>query len=126
MARYNPYGLSEHLKPGVCYIYALCEPGTLEVRYVGKAEVSVLDRWQGHMGAARRGVENPVSRWIAEWQKVGKEPTPIMLTECPNKIRREVERAWVQLFVDNGYQLLNVQLNSTKHPHPERGIRRHP
>lgn len=116
MARHNPYGLSEHLKPGVCYIYALCEPGTLEVRYIGKAEISVLDRWQGHLGAARRGLTSPVSFWIARCLAAGKEPTPIMLTECPLEMKRQVERAWATLFVDNGYQLLNVQYNAAQHP----------
>lgn len=124
MAKNNPYNLSDRYKPGVEFIYALCEPDTLEVRYVGKAQNGVLGRWITHVSCARRGMTSPVSQWIAGWLAVGKEPTPIMLTECSRKIADDVERAWVQLFVDNGYQLLNVQLNSTQRPGYWRGKRR--
>ena len=33
-----------------------------------------------------------------------------MLTECPRSMEKQVERAWVHLFQDNGYDLLNVKL----------------
>ena len=113
MPRHNPYGLSEQWKPGIASIYALCEPDTLEVRYVGRCEYDVLGRWYTHLSAARRGKTPPVYRWIAGWLALGKEPTPITLTECPRKMAKDVERAWVHLFEDNGYQLLNVALVKT-------------
>ena len=36
-----------------------------------------------------------------------------MLTECPHGMEKQVERAWVHLFEDNGYKLLNVALVKT-------------
>ena len=97
-------------------IYALCEPGTLEVRYVGKAQKSLEKRWHGHLTAARRGKSSLVTKWIAGWLATGKEPTMILLAECPERMEKAVEQAWVQLFVDNGYQLLNVHFNPSQHP----------
>lgn len=109
----NPHNLSEQWKPGVTFIYAICEPGTDEVRYIGRCRSGVLGRWYTHLSAARRGKTPPVSRWIAECLAQGKEPRPIMLAECPHDVEKQVERAWVRLFEDNGYRLLNVALVKT-------------
>jgi hypothetical protein len=106
----NPYNLNDHWKPGQAFIYALCEPDSDEVRYIGKAECNVLNRWTTHLSAARRGASTPVARWMASLLAEGKEPRPIMLAECPIKMVKDVERAWVHLFEDNGYKLLNVAL----------------
>ena len=91
-------------------IYALCEPGTLEARYIGRSGCDIRKRLGIHIAAAKRGGTAPVNLWIRELVANNQEPSVILLGECPTKMVKSVERAWVHLFQDNGYNLLNVQL----------------
>lgn len=53
-------------------IYALCEPGTLEVRYIGKANNSAK-RFAAHIRASRCRV-TPKDNWIAGLVAAGSAP----------------------------------------------------
>ena len=45
-------------------IYALADPNTHEVRYVGQTTQPLSRRLAHHMGAARRNVQKPVYDWL--------------------------------------------------------------
>ena len=87
-------------------IYALCEPGTLTVRYVGRTKHAVMKRVKEHCEKARSFPERPVEEWIAQ---LGKQPDYIELATCPPDLSREVEKAWILLFIDNGCNMLNTR-----------------
>jgi hypothetical protein len=46
------------------YIYALADPDTHQVRYVGRTGQTPEQRLYNHLGAARRGDDAPVYEWI--------------------------------------------------------------
>ena len=87
-------------------IYALCEPGTLEVRYVGRTKHAVIKRVKEHCEKARYFPERPIEKWIAQ---LGRQPDYIELATCPPDLSREVEKAWILLFIDNGCNMLNTR-----------------
>jgi hypothetical protein len=67
-------------------IYALVDPRTHQVRYVGKTSKPIGERLGHHVGAARRNVKKPVYDWIR-----GLHPTPpiiIVLQEVRGVIGR--------------------------------------
>jgi hypothetical protein len=112
-------------------IYALCEPGTLTVRYVGLTKYPVEHRVKHHLNnATRRFSPNyPVNQWI---RSLGCQPDYVELETCHPDMARQVEKAWILLFIENGYDMLNV-LNCDKRgkrtfhqpcPSPKRGQKR--
>lgn len=87
-------------------IYALCEPGSFDVRYVGKTKQAVKERLYEHIATAKASRRNHLYEWI---NRLGKYPDTVLLATCPSDIVRDVERAWIILFIDNGYDMLNVR-----------------
>jgi hypothetical protein len=45
-------------------VYALVDPNTLQVRYVGRTSQTAARRLRHHLGAARRGSPKSVYAWI--------------------------------------------------------------
>jgi len=93
-------------------IYALCEPGTLTVRYVGMTKYPVDYRVKSHLDYAigKHPGNTPVNKWI---RSLGCQPDYVELETCHPDIARQVEKAWILLFIENGYDMLNV-LNCDK------------
>ena len=87
-------------------IYALCEPGTLTARYVGRTRHSIAKRVKHHVAKARVFSYPPVYAWI---NSLGEAPNVVLLATCPGEVVRDVERAWILLFIDNGYDMLNIR-----------------
>ncbi len=50
-------------------IYALVDPNTHQVRYVGRTNQTAQRRYQLHMNAARRGVWNTAQAAETKWMK---------------------------------------------------------
>ena len=80
-------------------IYALCDPLTDEVRYVGKTVRSLRDRLMQHRRAARRG-SLPVNRWMLKHEGVRLTGPFIKLLEIvqPGADWAARERAWISEF----------------------------
>lgn len=89
-------------------IYALCDPDTEEVRYIGKTSAGIDDRMKNHLSMARRGDSAYKSRWIRTLLREGKNPEGVALELVYNKDSwEERERWWIRFCKDLGCRLTN-------------------
>ena len=88
----------------VSEIYALLEPDTGAIRYIGKARNS-MHRFDRHMKDRNRR-DYPVYRWINKLVSEGKSPDMIVLEVSDNW--PEAERRLIELSRARGCRLLNV------------------
>ena len=61
-------------------IYALCDPDTQRIRYIGKAK-NAAKRLKSHLAEKRR-THYPVYRWIAKLRSEGRMPVLRILETC--------------------------------------------
>lgn len=87
-------------------IYALCDPETKRVRYVGQTRGRVRQRVQGHVtGSHRLRHRHRVAHWLAAlptepaWRVLEHEVPAANLDEC--------EAKWVRVMRNAGEDLLN-------------------
>lgn len=85
------------------FIYALCDPRTLEVRYVGKADdpyrrycQHLIDKYPCHK-----------NRWISSILLIGLNPILQILEQCDDSIWQERERNWIAFENKIGCRLTN-------------------
>jgi hypothetical protein len=77
-------------------IYALCDPDTLEIRYVGQTRVSTERRLKQHIYAASRGKPFRSSKWIRSLVASGRRPV-LQVLEIVNKTELDTaETAWIK------------------------------
>lgn len=84
-------------------IYALCEPDTKTIRYVGKAK-SVSKRMTAHRNE-KRGTRK--CRWLASLAQRGVVPTLIVLENVQSQSWQKAERKWIARCRLAGYDLTN-------------------
>lgn len=86
-------------------IYALIDPSTDEIRYIGKTVQRSDVRLQQH-------VESPTNanmrKWIANLRAVGMEPKIRLITCCPIAEWQHHESRWIRWARELGARLLNV------------------
>jgi hypothetical protein len=87
------------------FVYALCDPVSASVRYVGITRQTLKLRLKSHVAAARKGKGQYVSRWIATILAAGLRPT-IVKVETTNDYFRE--KFWIQHYKTNGAKLTNL------------------
>ncbi|MDH1341897.1 GIY-YIG nuclease family protein [Ectopseudomonas oleovorans] len=90
--------------PAMVAIYALCDPGTGEIRYVGKASDPAA-RLKSHLRDARRRA-TPVYRWINKLGRSSQQPTMRVLVWTDDW--RTDERRQITILRAEGCRLLNV------------------
>lgn len=73
-------------------IYALCEPDTGQIRYIGKAN-DAARRFKGHLRERRR--QTPVYRWIGALRARGLVPKLSVIETCPPDEWRNRERVLI-------------------------------
>lgn len=88
------------------FIYALTEPGTRTIRYLGKA-VKPKRRCVRHIHDAKKGEAWHVSRWIRKLLRVGQRPDVHILCEVPHNDWERFERAFIALGRQAGLDLTN-------------------
>lgn len=91
-------------KAVICGIYALTDPETGDVRYVGQAR-NIHKRYRQHCnlnGCAKL----PKNRWAAKLARQGAEPGLKVLEETADLDAREIH--WIQLLRSQGAKLMNV------------------
>jgi len=95
-------------KPAVTFIYALCEPDTEHVRYVGKSNNPVL-RLRRHIKNAKDGHQFHCPNWIRSVLRLGLKPTLKVLEECTVENWKEREVFWIEHFRNEGFDLTNCK-----------------
>jgi len=85
------------------FIYALKEPDTGEIRYIGKAE-DVNKRYANHFADRET---NHRTNWIKSLVARGLKPDLEILDEVPEEYWRQWEVAWIEYFRESGAKLVN-------------------
>jgi hypothetical protein len=108
------YAFQELLRSDLGVIYALCDPITLEFRYVGQTLVPLAERLRGHVKdaiAAAEGKKNRDNynyRWIRSVLRNGNEPIiQILDLVDPADINR-AEIEWIKTLRALGCRLTNA------------------
>ena len=92
----------ENIKNKVTYIYALGDPDTGEIRYVG-ASTNPERRIVTHYACG--SLEK--KRYFDNLKKAEKRPVLHIVEKCHTSIRWEREGYWIQHYIKNGNRLLN-------------------
>lgn len=96
------------MKARMTWIYALCEPDTMEPRYVGKTCNAMCDRHTAHLRAAKRP-RLPVHRWLSSLDRDGKgsaiKALELVAADGDWAAR---EKFWIRNFREAGIPLLNL------------------
>ena len=93
----------------VLWIYALTEPGSKEVRYIGKS-TNPKRRYYEHVqrAASYRGEHyTHTARWIRTLHTRGQKPGLTLLECIPKELWAERERWWIQEYKRVGARLTN-------------------
>ena len=99
--KYDSKGLQGHT-----YIYALCDPDTNEVRYVGKAD-NPTERYKAHLLTVGRPNTHRKA-WVQSLIRQGKKPLLKLLEEVTGDNWRERERWWIAEMRHRGARLTNL------------------
>lgn len=91
------------------FVYALCEPDTGAVRYIG-ITTSPKTRLQGHISECKRAKLSALPKvvWLRQVLASGQVPTLHVLQQCTAEDWAQAERRWIQHFREAGAQLTNV------------------
>lgn len=89
------------------YLYALCEPGTTRVRYIGKAGDPVR-RLRCHLTPASLREKSHRSDWLKSLLARGLKPELMILAEVREEAWQEAERLLIAGFKEMGYDLTNT------------------
>lgn len=88
------------------FIYALCEPDTGEVRYIGKADDPEI-RFRRHLRLEAADFNTHKSRWVRSIRSKGLLPKLEILCKASRDNWREVERLQIRLAKMCGLDLVN-------------------
>lgn len=91
----------------IVYIYALVDPDTNEVRYVGATD-NIERRMREHL-APNIKKSRKKAEWIIELKAEGKQPNLSILEVCPEENAVPCECKWIARYQVLGAPLLNVQ-----------------
>lgn len=97
-------------KQGTCGVYALIDPRTKELRYVG-GSANIEARYKSHVS----GSDTPPKRkaWVFELRAAGLKPELVVLAACPPERLKELERAHLDRQKRLGHADLNTHLRIT-------------
>lgn len=87
------------------FIYALLDPDTNEVRYIGKTN-NLAKRMRGHCGQDLKRASYK-SRWIKKLIASGKKPKITVIEECAENNWQVSEKHWIAYYRSIGARLTN-------------------
>jgi len=98
-------------KIGTVYIYALCEPDTAEIKYIGKS-INPKERYFNHISKNTGGNKNTLlCDWILNLRIINKLPSMIILQKIPEELPpiyiERIEQLHIKSALDSGALLLN-------------------
>lgn len=88
----------------VARIYALIDPRTKEIRYVGWTIRRLSQRLRNHL---REKGSNRKVRWVQKLRRLGLEPQITLVQEVPSESWVRAERYWIAYFKILGCDLVN-------------------
>jgi len=90
-------------------IYALKDPDTSEIRYIGQSK-NVHMRYGTHINAARKGksdLNGSYKEWMDDLRKRGKDPVLEVLEEVEDADAGRAERRLIRCHMDSGHLVNN-------------------
>ena len=97
----------------LAYVYALVDPFSGSLRYVGKTK-NPASRLSGHISAARHGALTPVATWVRQILRDGKRPLILALAvTAKGALALQRETTEIERLASEGCQLVNVQKTSS-------------
>ena len=93
---------------GKSYVYALIDPRSGELRYIGKTCRDVAARVSSHMSSARNGSPYHSAYWLRQLIKAGMVPDTMILAHAPHADVANLERRYIALLRDVGAKLTNM------------------
>jgi hypothetical protein len=94
--------------PAPVTIYALVDPRSGELRYVGKTSLTVERRLSAHASNVRRGLHSHKHHWLRDVMRAGLEPsTAVLEVVPPGDDWIEAEKFWIGYFRFLGARLVN-------------------
>jgi len=90
---------------GTVFIYALKEPDTGEIRYVGKSE-NPHKRFQSHIYPPK-SEKSYRANWVRSLRTRGLKPELEILDEVSEVFWQQWEAAWIEFFMESGCNLVN-------------------
>ena len=85
-------------------IYALIDPTTNRIRYVGKTTQTLKQRLKNHLAASRLKKNSAKNIWLRTFKGL---PIIVVLEECEKKEAEAVEIFWIRLLKMVGNNLTN-------------------
>lgn len=93
--------------PRTAYIYALLDPDTDEIRYIGWTKQPPI-RFSGHISDAKRRCKSHCNRWVATLLECGKLPVMQIIEETDTDHFAERECYWIDYHRSIGTRLTNT------------------
>lgn len=104
-------------------IYALKDPITEQIRYIGQTRISIEERASHHWRdrEQEKNKNNHKANWISKLYKDhGVKPIVILIeniTDCTNSLLNEKEKHWIKYYRDLGFDLTNTSGKDYFHVH---------
>jgi hypothetical protein len=95
------------VETNVTFIYALVDPTTREVRYIGKS-TDPTKRLSFHLAKRSLKTNNPKNLWIRSLVAKDLKPILVVLQKCSDDKWAEAERAWIVTFRMIGADVTNT------------------
>lgn len=88
-------------------IYALKDPITNEIRYIGKTVSSLDRRLRGHVCNRVMSGRSYLGNWIKSLYNKNLKPVISLIEECEDNIWEEREKYWIRTMRQDGVRLVN-------------------